>query len=145
MMLLNLELATELLIRSNSNPYAGTEQNDVKTVSVTPVVEVRVFHYNCCCYSVTRFYLSTPRGEEHSEETSNHDICPCSDGIDELRAIQRRKRIDESQHRKRNSRCRTNQHRSKHHYHNHQDQEAQKASHEGHIRRRQHHHSDWSQ
>ena len=111
------------------------------------MVEVRVFHYNCSCYSVTRFYLSTPRGEEHSEKTSKHDICSCPDGIDELCAIQQRKRVDESQHRKRNSRFRTRQHRSEHHHHNknHKDQEAQKASQqERRIHRHQHHQSEWS-
>jgi hypothetical protein len=106
------------------------------------VVEVRVFHYNCWCYSATRFYLSTPRGEEHSEETSKHDICSCPDGIDELCAIQQRQRVDESQHRKRNSRFGTRQHRSEHHNNNHKDQEAQKASQqEGHIHR---HQFDWN-
>src|SRR5438270_6990083 len=143
MMLLKLELATELLIGLNTNRYEALAKVTARALLGDVVVQVRVFHYNCCCYSVTRFYLSTPRGEEHSEKTSKHDICPCPDGIDELCAIQRRKRIDESEHRKRDSRFRTSQHRSKHHNHNHKDKEAQKASQEEHIRRHRHHQSEW--
>ena len=62
-MLLKLELATELLIGLNTNRYEALAKVTARALFGGVVVQVRVFHYNCCCYSVTRFYLSTPRGE----------------------------------------------------------------------------------
>jgi len=65
------------------------------------------------------FISLPPRGEEHSEETSKHDICPCPDEFHELRASQR---IERKQW---NNRFGTNQHRPKHYDYNHKDdQEA---------------------
>src|SRR5437868_6371323 len=64
-MRLRLELATELLIRWNSN--SGSRTSSVAACrSPTIVVEHPDFHYNCCCYSATRVLSHYPQEEKNT-------------------------------------------------------------------------------